>query len=173
MPLLVGEGIEGHPQHLGEHLALGGSRQEAGHIGALHRPGAGAGPHGLDGPQASLSQQRFHHLRQVLHMLKEGVALAQAQLPRAHLQQPSLVSSPLPVKHGGGGGIVAGVQPQYRHGSGLPAGGFLPAGLRLRLLLNGLVRQLGADKGAQNPVDERGHLLGLVLLGQLHGGVNG
>ena len=78
MSLLVGEGIKGHPKHLGEYLSLGGSRQETGHVGTLHRPGAGAGPHGLDGPQALLPQQRFHHLRQVLHMLKEGVALAQA-----------------------------------------------------------------------------------------------
>ena len=72
-------------------------------------------------------------------MLEEGVALPQTQLTRPHIQKPSGVGAIPPVKDGGGGGIVAGIQPQHpaRHAwlsspswfsfSGL--GGVYPAGL--------------------------------------------
>ena len=113
MALLVGEGVKGRPQHMGHRLPEGGPRQKAGHIGALHRPGAGAGPYG---PKIQLFQAP-DHLRQALDVLKQRVALAQAQTARRNLQQTAGVAAPLPVEPGGGGGIITGVQPQNRrHG---------------------------------------------------------
>ena len=51
VPLLVGDRDKGHVQRIGQGRALGLPGQKAGHIGALHRPGAGAGPHGGDVPE--------------------------------------------------------------------------------------------------------------------------
>ena len=49
-------------------------------------------------------------------MLEQGVALPQAQLTGADVQDTAPIDTSLPVKHGAGGGVVAGVQPQDLHG---------------------------------------------------------
>ena len=62
-----------------------------------------------------LPHQLLQQSRQLLHMLKQGVALPQAQLAGTHLQQAAEIHPRLPVKEGNRGGVVAGVQPQDRH----------------------------------------------------------
>ena len=49
-------------------------------------------------------------------MLEQGVALPQSQLSGPHRQQAAGVAAIRPVKDGCGGGIVAGIQSQNRHG---------------------------------------------------------
>ena len=49
-------------------------------------------------------------------MLEQRVALPQTQLAGADVQDPAPVDASRPVKHGAGGGVVAGVQPQDPHG---------------------------------------------------------
>ena len=95
----MGESKEGHPQGVGQRLAQGGSRQEAGHVRALHRPGAGAGAHRLQILQQALLLQLLQLTGQTLDVLEQGVALAQAQLARPHIQQPAPVVSLLAVKY--------------------------------------------------------------------------
>ena len=95
MSLLVGEGIEGHAQRVGQALGLAGPCQKAGHVRALHRPGASAGSHRLDVLQPFLRRQLLHQLRQLFDVLEQGVALPQAQLPGTHLEQLSHIL-PLP-----------------------------------------------------------------------------
>ena len=48
-----------------------------------------------------------------------------AQFPRLHREQAALIASLRPVKNGGGGGVIAGIQPQDRHGHASVCG---PAG---------------------------------------------
>ena len=101
---------------MGKALPLGSSRQEAWHIGALHRPRAGACPHRAQRLQGGLLRQSTQQLGQALDVLKQGVALPQTQLAGADVQDPAPVDASRPVKHGAGGGVVAGVQPQDPHG---------------------------------------------------------
>ena len=169
MSLLVGVGEKGDAQHMGQPLPLGGAGQEAGHIGALHRPGAGAGPHGNDlilvqPPLPQLTEQ----LGQALDMLKQGVALAQAQLPGPHHQETSHMD-PLPsVIDGQGGGVIAGVQTQdgRDHCSASRDSSFFSGRGRG-------VRELRPGKGAQDAVQKGHHVLGLIALGDLHRLVDG
>ena len=95
----MGEGKEGHPQSVGQRLAQGSARQETGHVGALHRPGTGAGAHRLKIFQKALLLQLLQLTGQPLDVLEQGVALAQAQLTRTHVQQAPTVVSLLAVKY--------------------------------------------------------------------------
>ena len=87
MPLLVGVGIKRHAQSSGDSTPLPLPRQEAGHIGALHRPGAGGRPHGPNIFQPPLLRQLLQQAGQPLYMLKQGITLSEPQFAGAHIQK--------------------------------------------------------------------------------------
>ena len=113
MALLMGKGAGRNAQR--RRYAPGGALpcQKAGHIGILQIPGAGgiayAGHASLQRPAGLL-----HLLRQLTDMLKQRVALPQAQRPLRHLQQPAALAETavLRAEDRCGGFIIAGVDPQ-------------------------------------------------------------
>ena len=112
MSLLMGHRAEGYPQGIRQGPPLALPRQEAGHIGALHRPGPGGGPHHSQVLQHAPLPQGGKPPRQMLDVLKEGVGLPQTQFTGPHIQQPPGVEASDAVKDRRRGGIIAGVQPQ-------------------------------------------------------------
>lgn len=121
MALLVGHGVKRHAQRIRQRLPLPLSRQKAGHIGALHRPRPGTGPHGGQAGQPAFRPQLGKAPRQVFDVLEQRVALPQTQLAGAHLQQPAGVIAAAAVKYRRRGGVVACVDAQCAHITPRPA----------------------------------------------------
>ena len=118
--LLMGEQPAGDTRRGRDFPRRASARQEAGHIRALHLLRPVGGCHGGQRP-ARLAAYLLQHLGKLPHMMKDRVALTQPHLSRLHRQQLfGLPHLPLPaVQQGGGGGIVAGIQPQIEtHGAG-------------------------------------------------------
>ena len=87
MALLMGEGEKRNLQHIRKHFGMGIAHQEAGHIAALHRSGAGTDTHGLNAILGNMGKQPAGKLRQAFGMMKNGIALPQPQLPLAYRQE--------------------------------------------------------------------------------------
>ena len=105
---------------------MGRTGQEAGHIGAFHRPGLGAGTHRSDVLQEPSLPQLGKALGQVLHVLEQGLVLPEAQLAGFDGEQlGAVVSAAVGAADGGGGGVVAGVQPQKTGHAWSPPGSSL------------------------------------------------
>ena len=121
MPLLVREGVEGHAQGLRQDASLRRPSQETGHIGPFHRPGLGAGADSGDVLQKASLPQLRKALGQILYVLEQRLILPQPQFTGLDGEQlGAVVPAAVGTATGGGGGVVAGVDPQETGHAWLP-----------------------------------------------------
>ena len=111
MALLVGKRLHRNAPGFSQKLPCVFPHQKAGHVGALF-PGGGNGDPQHCRRLRELLQKGTQHLGQLAHMVEHGIALPQPFFPLLHREKFFAIAENLrPVKQGGGGGVIAGVDP--------------------------------------------------------------